>query len=224
MCICTRSDMHCRREADKRRLLKHRRERLSYDPRMPARLAAFPCHMACTLAPPYALLDPAAPIATTALNMDGDGWSPMVDVVRLNCPSPASSTGGQACFVIAKNSCCASTGSTGCYLYRFPQLWYGELIVCTLSWSWQMTAAAMLCTGLAVSCCCSTSPGHMLCVVWLSLSCDRAASLCRWDLQSLSQLPATTELPCLHQEWYTGVVTSLMCARAASVGVVCWEK
>ncbi len=86
----------CRREGDKRRLLQHRQERLSYDPRMPARLASFPCHMACTPTPPYALLDPAAPIPTTALNMDGDGWCPMVDVVRLECPSPVSSTGRQA--------------------------------------------------------------------------------------------------------------------------------
>ncbi|KAL0051186.1 hypothetical protein WJX82_003339 [Trebouxia sp. C0006] len=80
------------REGDKRRLLQHRQERLSYDPRMPARLASFPCHMACTPTPPYALLDPAAPTPTTALNMDGDGWCPMVDVVRLECPSPVSST------------------------------------------------------------------------------------------------------------------------------------
>ncbi len=91
--------MACRREVDKRRLLQHRKERLSYDPRMPARLATFPCHMACSFTPPYALLDPAAPIVTTALNMDGDGWSPLVDVVRLDCPSPVSSTGEQACTV-----------------------------------------------------------------------------------------------------------------------------
>ena len=82
-----------RREADKRRLLQHRRERLSLDPRMPARLATFPCHMPCTLTPPYALLDPASPTITTALNRDGDGWSPMVDVVRLKCPSPHPSAG-----------------------------------------------------------------------------------------------------------------------------------
>jgi len=90
---------HCRREGDKRRLLQQRQERVSYDPRMPARLASFPCHMACAPTPPYALLDPAAPTPTTALNMDGDGWCPMVDVVRLECPSPVSSTGRQACCV-----------------------------------------------------------------------------------------------------------------------------
>ncbi len=95
----------CRREGDKRRLLQHRQERLSYDPRMPARLASFPCHMACTPTPPYALLDPAAPIPTTALNMDGDGWCPMVDVVRLECPSPVSSTGRQACCLVCECVC-----------------------------------------------------------------------------------------------------------------------
>ncbi|KAL0026668.1 hypothetical protein WJX79_002875 [Trebouxia sp. C0005] len=79
------------REGDKRRLLQHRQERLSYDPRMPARLASFPCHMACNPTPPYALLDTAAHTPTTALNMDGDGWCPVVDVVRLECPSPVSS-------------------------------------------------------------------------------------------------------------------------------------
>ena len=66
---------------------------MSYDPRMPARLASFPCHMTCNFTPPYALLDPAALTATTALNLDGDGWSPRVDIVRLECPSPLLSTG-----------------------------------------------------------------------------------------------------------------------------------
>ena len=60
---------------------------------MPARLVAFPGHMPCTVTPPYAVLDPAQPAAETALNVDGDGWAPMVDVVRLECPSP--SQGGE---------------------------------------------------------------------------------------------------------------------------------
>lgn len=98
----------CRREADKRRLLQHRKERLSYDPRMPARLAAFPCHAPCTFMPPYALMDPAAPTPTTALNVDGDGWSPMVDVVRLECPSPSLDKGDTPSSYSAMGSDCQS--------------------------------------------------------------------------------------------------------------------
>ena len=90
---CQRHLFKRRRGADKVRLLQHRKERLSYDPRMPARLASFPSHMPCQTTPPYALLDSAAPTATTALNLKGDGWSPIVDVVRLECPSPSSSPG-----------------------------------------------------------------------------------------------------------------------------------
>ena len=49
--------------------------------------------MPCNFTPPFALIDPAAPTITTALNADGDGWSPMVDIVRLECPSPTPVTG-----------------------------------------------------------------------------------------------------------------------------------
>lgn len=60
---------------------------------MPARLANFSSHMPCNFTPPFALIDPAARTVTTALNADGDGWSPMVDIVRLECPSPTPATG-----------------------------------------------------------------------------------------------------------------------------------
>lgn len=83
-----------RREAAKRRLLQHRMERLSSDPRMPARLATHPSHMACSMTPPYALLDSAATTPTTALNIDGDGWAPCVDLVALDQPPARQASGG----------------------------------------------------------------------------------------------------------------------------------
>lgn len=43
--------------------------------------------MACSMTPPYALLDAAAATPMTALNMDGDGWSPCVDLVAIEPPS-----------------------------------------------------------------------------------------------------------------------------------------
>lgn len=69
-------------------------ERLSSDPRMPARLAMHASAAPCTLTPPYALLDEAAATPTTALNMDGDGWAPCVDLVTLK-PLPSKQTAGR---------------------------------------------------------------------------------------------------------------------------------
>ena len=43
--------------------------------------------MACSMTPPYALLDATAPTPRTALNMDGDGWACRVDLVSLAPPS-----------------------------------------------------------------------------------------------------------------------------------------